>query len=185
VSQVASDQSKGAHSKMESAGKRRMSIPANEATEGYVYLPVSYTEQLADRYPCPDQDENPLGPADIRRVLKFAPGVEEKLAALGLSCQVDDYEAMYVIPANEIPAQDVRVMEGSIHLAPKVSPGPLLKNCGGSRGPAQNGKLKPLQNRVASLGVTMNRLETDFDNMSKLMQATVKKAHKLHFQVPK
>ena len=170
---------------MESAGKRRMSILASEAVaEGYVYLPVSYTEQLADGYPCPNLDENLLGPSDIRRILKSAPGVEDKLAALGLSCQVDEYEAMYVIPANEIPAQDVRVMEGSIHLAPKAHPGLLLKNCGGGPGPVQNEELNPLQNRVASLGVTVNRLETAFDNTKKLMQATAKKAHKVHLQVP-
>ena len=183
MSQAASDQSKRTHSKMESAGKRKMPIPASETSQGYVYLPVSYTVQLADMYPCPNEDENPLGSADVRRILKLAPGVEEKLTALGLSCQVDDYEAMYVIPANEIPAQDVRVMEGSIHLAPKIKPGPLLNNCR-SRGLVQNLKLKPLQNRVTSLGATIKRLETDFNNMKKLMQAAVKKVRKLHLQVP-
>lgn len=169
---------------MESAGKRQTSIPASEASQGYVYLPVSYNAQLADMYPCANEDENPLGPADVRRILKLAPGVEEKLTALGLSCQADNYEAMYVIPAHEIPAQDVRVMEGSIHLEPKIKPGPLLSNCSRSRGPVHDLKLKPLQNRVTSLGATIQRLETDLNNMKELMQATMKKVRKLHLQVP-
>lgn len=173
------------NSKMESAGKRKLPmIPVSEDTQGYVYLPVSYTEQLADRYPCPDEDENPLGPADVRWILKSAPVVEEKLTALGLSCQVDDYMAMYVIPANEIPAQDVRVMEGSIHLAPKINPAGLLFNSCRSWGQMEDLKLKPLHNRVTSLGATIQRLETDFDTMKKLMQVTMKKVHKLHLQVP-
>lgn len=178
---------------MESIGKwqrrvriavgNQMFIPGEPSVApGYVHLPVSYTEKLTDRFSCPIDEKSLLSPANIRRLLNFAP-VQQKLALLGLSTQADDYVAVYVIPAASIPAEDVSASQGSVCLTPK-SPSQLVNICRTTR--AQTFKSKhDLESSAASLDVEAKRLTRSIDEAKKLLHVMVRKVHVPHLQVLK
>lgn len=178
---------------MESVGKRQrlvritvgeeMFIPGQPSdTSGYVHLPVSYTENLTDKFSCPAEEESHLNPANVRRLLNFAP-VQQKLSVLGLSTRAEDYVAVYVIPAASIPAQYIWASQGSICLTPK-NPGQLVSIRRSAR--AQTLKLKhDLESSAALLDAKAKRLMKSVDEAKKLLQVAVRKVHVPHLQVPK
>ena len=178
---------------MESVGKRqrlvritvgeKTFIPGERSnTSGYVHLPVSYTENLTDKFSCPAEEESNLSPDNVRRLLSFAP-VHQKLTVLGLSTRAEDYVAVYVIPAASIPAQDVWASQGSVCLTPK-NPGQLVNIRRSAR--AQTSKLKhDLESSTALLNAKAKRLTKSVEEAKKSLQVAVRKVHAPHLQVLK